>query len=270
MIPRIRGISEMRDPSLLAELQLLKYVAFVNDMGLAFWFIREHGRDSSSRLGVIRNDNIHLGKPGNEAGRFDENPFYFRHFVAKRPASFPCYPLFAIVIPNETIRSLRRIVEMRDPSQQAGLLLHLPCHPEWDDPENTRDQWNEGSLPTGRIVIAFALSSRMRWSREYEGSAKWGIPLYRQNCNCINTLHLLTTWGRIFVSSVNMEGIPHHAWAWFGMTICLWRFLEGEWGGAFWWESFLLQAFRCKTPRLIPLLPPFCHCHPEWNDPEPA
>ena len=36
MIPRIRGISEMRDPSLLAELQLLKYVAFVNDMGLAF------------------------------------------------------------------------------------------------------------------------------------------------------------------------------------------------------------------------------------------
>ena len=37
---------------------------FVNDLGQAFCYIRVQVRDSSSRCGVIRNDNIHLEKLG--------------------------------------------------------------------------------------------------------------------------------------------------------------------------------------------------------------
>ena len=62
---------------------------FVNDLGQAFCYIRVQVRDSSSRRGVIRNDNIHLGKPGNEAGRFDEKFLLKKEHITKRPASFP-------------------------------------------------------------------------------------------------------------------------------------------------------------------------------------
>ena len=127
----------------------------------------------------------------------------------------------------------------------------------------------------------------------------WGIPRNWQDCNCLNTLHLLTTWGWLFDSSVNMEGIPHHAVAWFGMTIFIWGsrgMRRGVLMKILSTSGISLQNAPPHSPvtPFLPLssrmkrsgacvgslkwgIPPYrqdcyciCHCHPEWNDPEPA